>query len=243
MFYNLCYIFMIFFVASVVGYFAEIIACSIVEKKLVFNRGFMIGPYIPIYGVGTVLCVLTLSKYKNDLAVVFCMSAIFSTVLEYLSSYVMQKIFWVRWWDYSDRRFNIEGRVCLLNSFIFGIAGIAVILILYPFVKGLVIMIPNLVLEILAIVFYVLFTADFIFTTTTLFNIRDKLKKMNTKDITKLAHEEVMKELGKEVKKHNFSMNRILQAFPDNEKVNRKEYKELKDLVFKYRMKKKNKDK
>ena len=115
---------MIFFIASVIGYLVEITFCSIGSKKLIINRGFLIGPYIPIYGVGTVLVVLFLYKYSNDPWVFFWMTVILCSFIEYVTSYIMEKIFKVRWWDYSHEPFNYNGRICLKNSLIFGFAGL-----------------------------------------------------------------------------------------------------------------------
>lgn len=237
MFYNLCCIFMIFFIASTLGYIGEVTYCSIGKKKPVINRGFLMGPYIPIYGVGTVGCFLALSKYQNDFMVLFFMSAVLSTILEYLTSYAMEKLFKVRWWDYSKMPFNINGRVCLKNSSIFGIVGVLVIRLLYPFFYGLITSINPLLLEILAIIFFIVFVTDICITTTTLFSLRNTLVKFNKKDITDIAHKEVMKK----VKKNNFRYNRLLKAFPDSEGYNIKDFKKLKECLYEYRNKKKKK--
>lgn len=239
MFYKFCCLFIMFFISSVIGFIGEIIFCSIGEKKIILNRGFLVGPYIPIYGVGTVGCYLALARYKNDPITLFFMSAILATVLEYITSWLMEKIFKVRWWDYSDESFNVNGRVCLKNSLIFGLVGLGVIHGIYPFLNGIVLAIPKTVTIVLSIVFIVVFVTDLVFTATTLFGIRNNLKNFHQKDITETAHYEVMKKLNK----HNFRINRVLQAFPGSEEFNNTEFKQLKQLVYEYRKIRKNKKK
>lgn len=235
MFYNLCCLFMIFFIASVIGYLAEITFCSIQLKRVVLNRGFLMGPYIPIYGVGTSLVAIFLAKYKNDPFVFFWMTVILCSFVEYLTSYVMEKIFKVRWWDYREESFNINGRVCLKNSIIFGLAGLLVIYTVYPFICNIIRLLPTLILEILSICLLLVFLTDFIITVTTLIEVRSNLTKFKGMDATEIAHEEIMKA----IRKHNFFISRLLQAFPKSEKFNRKEFIEFRKAVIEYRNKRK----
>ena len=86
-----CYIFLIFFISSILGYFVEITFCSIESKKIVFNRGFLMGPYIPIFGVGTVLIGLFLARYRNDPFIFFWMTVILCSCLVYITSYVLEE--------------------------------------------------------------------------------------------------------------------------------------------------------
>ena len=119
MFDKICYLFILFIVYSVVGYIIEITNCSLREKKLILNRGFFLGPYLPIYGVSCLVMYGILTRYDNDIFTVFVMSAFICTVIEYVTSYILEKVFKARWWDYSNKKFNLEGRVCLINSFYF----------------------------------------------------------------------------------------------------------------------------
>ena len=103
---------LIFFIYATAGWIMESTMISIQNKKFV-NRGFLIGPVCPIYGYGVVLVSVLLKKYQNDLIITFFMSIIICGILEYFTSFFMEKIFNARWWDYSKRKFNINGRVCL----------------------------------------------------------------------------------------------------------------------------------
>ena len=112
--YKVMYLFMFFFIASMIGYIAEVTCCSIKDKKLVWNRGFLIGPYIPIYGVGCIATLILLRKYFSNPITLFFLTIIVCSALEYFTSWIMEKLFKVRWWDYSEYRFNVDG----MNMFI-----------------------------------------------------------------------------------------------------------------------------
>ena len=118
-----CYYFLSFFIYSIIGYISEVLYVYIYSKKWV-NRGFLNGPYVPIYGMGGLLVTFLLTGYYNDPIVVFIMALIICSVLEYFTSWLMEKMFHNRWWDYSDYKYNVNGRVCLKNSVLFGIGGL-----------------------------------------------------------------------------------------------------------------------
>ena len=124
--------FLLFLIYSFGGWFLESVGGILNVKKFV-NRGFLIGPYCPIYGIGVICFTLLLSDYKNDLVVLFFLSMLVAGILEYLTSYFMEKLFNARWWDYSKNKFNINGRICLETMIFFGICGCLFLTILNPF--------------------------------------------------------------------------------------------------------------
>lgn len=121
----------LFFVYSFIGWIVEEIDVLIEYKKLMY-RGFLMGPICPIYGVCSIIMVYFLSPYNDSIFMLFCTSFIICSVVEYLTSYLMEKIFGLRWWDYSNMRVNIHGRICLRNSIFFGIAGVILVNYLNP---------------------------------------------------------------------------------------------------------------
>ena len=110
--YKICYWFFFFMIYSFIGYLAEITCCSINNKKLIVNRGFCLGPYLPIYGSSSVIMNIFLAKYSKDIITLFVMSAFVCTLMEYMTSLILEKIFHARWWDYTEKKFNLSGRVC-----------------------------------------------------------------------------------------------------------------------------------
>ena len=120
---------------SVIGWVYESTICSIGQRKLI-NRGFLNGPYCPIYGTGAVLVLLVLGRIQNPVLLFFA-GAVLTCSLEYLTSWLMEKLFHARWLDYSKRKFNIGGRVCLIGAIVFGAFSVVLILVLHPWVKSL----------------------------------------------------------------------------------------------------------
>ena len=109
---------------SFLGWCGEMVYCSLEQGKLCEKRGFLNGPLCPIYGHGALLVLTALGGSTNPL-VTFAAGAVLTSAVEYVTSYLMEKLFHMRWWDYSHKRWNLNGRVCLQNSTIFGIACVA----------------------------------------------------------------------------------------------------------------------
>lgn len=212
---SFCYIFLLFIIYSFIGYIIEITNCSIREKKLVLNRGFFLGPYLPIYGISCLLMGSFIIRYKSDLLTVSVMSAFVCTTVEYITSYILEKIFKARWWDYSDKKFNIEGRVCLFNAFLFGIGGLAFTYIINPIVVFLISKLSITLLRVISIMLMIIFFTDVIITIRTLYQVKISTLKFKSRDvtaeITKIIREELTK---KRDIKTNFFVRHMLNAFP-----------------------------
>lgn len=232
---KILYLFLSFMIYSFLGYIIEITNCSLREKKLVLNRGFFLGPYLPIYGISCLLMELFILRYKNDLFTVFVMSAFISTTLEYVTSYILEKIFKARWWDYSDRKFNIEGRVCLFNAFLFGLGGIAFVYILNPLVTTIINILPHLAFRIVSIILLIIFLTDVIITITTLCQVKISTLKFKSKDVTMELTKIIRNELKSRKIKTNFFVRHMLNAFP---KIDIKGTNSL-SILKKYAIKKK----
>ena len=132
--------FLWFLFYSFVGWMYESILVSCQQHRLV-NRGFLNGPLCPIYGTGAILGVAILGNVRNPI-IIFLISMVGATILEYTTSWVMEQLFHARWWDYSNFRFNLQGRVCLLGALIFGLGGVGVVLGSQPYVERVTDMIP-----------------------------------------------------------------------------------------------------
>ena len=128
--------FILFIIYSFAGWVMETLWVSWCNKRLV-DRGFLIGPYCPIYGFGALLIVLLLNKLAFSPILVFLMTIFVCGALEYFASWIMEKIFKARWWDYGKRRFNINGRICLETASLFGLGGCIVIRLINPVIANL----------------------------------------------------------------------------------------------------------
>lgn len=206
----ICGLFLMFMIYSVLGYIVEVASVSLKEHKLVYNRGFLLGPYLPIYGVSALFMDIAFSGKNINIGSLFIQCAVICTIIEFLTSYVMEKIFKVRWWDYSDRRMNIEGRVCLENSCLFGLGGIAVVYIFSPIVNKFLLNMDSQVLHVSAIILAIIFLTDLVVSVMTLDKIRNNLKKMSgARDATQDVKNAVLKTL-----KSNMLTKRTLKAYP-----------------------------
>ena len=112
-------LFLWFFFYSLLGWLYESIICSIFGERRFINRGFLLGPYCPIYGTGAILCWLVLRDNTNIFAV-FAVAAVLCCAVEYITSFCMEKVFHAKWWDYSNMPFQLHGRICLYGGLIFG---------------------------------------------------------------------------------------------------------------------------
>ena len=203
---------LLFFIYSILGWIVETTFLAITEKKWV-DRGFLIGPYCPIYGVGAILIVLYLTQYKNNFITVFILGVVVSSILEYFTSYIMEKLFKTRWWDYSNEKFNLNGRICGLNSLLFGLCSIGVIYFIQPILSLFIKILNTNLLVIITIIFLMIFITDIIISCNvankfkkTVLNL--ELKKDSTQEFTKLVRETIKNN-------HKILQKRLFMAFPN----------------------------
>ena len=100
-----------FIIYSFLGWVMESIVRTISEKKLI-NTGFLHGPFCPIYGIGAIILFAFLDKFENNLILLFFVAIIVLTIWEYVVGWMLEKLFNTKYWDYSQQKFNIQGRVC-----------------------------------------------------------------------------------------------------------------------------------
>lgn len=201
-----------FLIYSIVGWIAETSYIMIRTNKFV-DRGFLIGPYCPIYGFGSILMVFYLTQYKNNILTVFILGVVVCSILEYLTSYIMEILFKTRWWDYSNNKFNLNGRICGKNSILFGLGGIIVTYSLQPFFNIFLPLIPNNLFNIITIITFIIFISDLIFS----LNVINHFKKTLTSiDLKKDSTQEFSKIVKERIKNNNkIFQQRLVDAFPD----------------------------
>ncbi|MEG0075370.1 MAG: putative ABC transporter permease [Eubacterium sp.] len=178
MYYNCCLLFTYFFLYAIIGWCCEVVFCSIPKKKFI-NRGFLNGPYCPIYGVGAIVIVSILGPYIDDPVSVFFVGIVSTSIIEYVTSWAMEKLFHAKWWDYSDKAFNINGRVCLRNSLLFGVMSLAVMYLVHPFVEDIIADFSKFWLEVAATFFAVLMVSDVITSTLETLNFKNKINRVS----------------------------------------------------------------
>ena len=151
--------FMWFVTYSFVGWFYESALCSVSGRRLV-NRGFLTGPVCPVYGFGALAVIFALYGRITNIFLIFLAAAFLTCALEYVTSWLMEKLFDTRWWDYSGRRFNLNGRVSLAGALVFGGLSVLLVKLIHPFVISLTDRIPPNDLSFSAVVAFVLLACD-----------------------------------------------------------------------------------
>lgn len=163
-----------FMIYSFLGWLCESIYCSIPAKKLI-NRGFLNGPVCPVYGIGALLVAGLLHPFQNNLLLLYVFGVLVTSLLEYITGFLLEKLFHMKWWDYSSRRFQLHGRICLRNSLLFGVLAVLLMKLINPFVLKLILKSPMEFIHIEAGILLVVFLTDVVFSTFTVLRLNGKL--------------------------------------------------------------------
>ena len=215
--------FLFFIIYSFLGWLLEV-TVKLVEEQRFINRGFLIGPICPIYGVGSLIFHLTLNKYINDPWTLFIMIILTCSILEYSTSYILEKIFHTRWWDYSRKKFNINGRICLETMIPFGIFGLIIMYILNPFFLKILNNIPYPLLVFLGVFIFIIFFTDCLVSFQAIYSIQKVSKEIQSKIwLQKDNTEKITRLVQKKIEKSSIALNkRLIHAFPHLEFLRRK---------------------
>lgn len=167
----------------------ESIFRSIMEKKII-NTGFLKGPICPIYGIGAIIMFTFLQSLENNIVLLFLVSIIILTLWEYIVGVMLEKIFHTRYWDYSDHKFNIQGRICLSNSIYWGVLGVVFVKYIHPNIQNLIQKVDIKLLYFIVTILMVVFIVDMITSIVKIKNIKSTLEKI----------EELNKEIREKIK-------------------------------------------
>ena len=200
--------FLYFIIYSFIGWCLEVFD-KFFEFKRFINRGFLIGPICPIYGFSVLFILLLIGDNSNDFLSVFLKSIFICSILEYFTSFTMEKLFKARWWDYSKYKFNINGRICLETTLPFGLLGCVMVYIVHPNIIKLVNIIPYEVRIMITIILLIIFIIDNIISFNVMNKIKNEIKKQ-TADNTEIIKRKVLEFIDKKsiIYKH------IKNAFP-----------------------------
>ncbi|MFA6874548.1 MAG: DUF975 family protein [Bacilli bacterium] len=160
--YPLLDIVLMFFLISMIGWVWEVSLHLCTDHEFV-NRGTMYGPWLPIYGTGGVLVLLSLKKLRRYPWLTFIVGIVLCLSVEYLTSYVLEKWRGIRYWDYSDYPMNLDGRICLAGGLVFGAACVGMVYFIAPLFERVLKPIPIRIKRTAAIVLAVLFCVDLVF--------------------------------------------------------------------------------
>ena len=255
-----------FTIYSFLGWLCESVYCSIPAKKFI-NRGFLNGPFCPVYGFGALIVIFLLSPYENSLLALFLCGTLATSTLEYITGFLLEKCFHTKWWDYSKRPFNIHGRVCLRNSLLFGVLSVLVMKLIHPPIAKLIAGIPHWLMPILAYSLLFYFAVDSIIAVRTILALNGRLKQLQAvvdeikeknetlkNQLRKAAEEKLsvqqerlahLERLRREMLKNTKLLHRrLMKAFPNMQSTRHNELlKRLKESAEKRRLQRKEEKK
>lgn len=207
--------FAIFIFYSFAGWLIEVLI-SFIQKRKIINRGFLVGPICPIYGTGALLLPFIVSSVETPL-VIFCVAVVGSAILEYVVSYLMEKIFRVRWWDYTDQPFNLNGRICVSAALSFGVIGVLMLKVITPALLGMIGSLPVAVLYIIAGLLAAWLVFDILLSLWLIFGVRVTVGTVQ-RDATDEISERVQ-----EILMNKGKLNRrLVKAFPNQTPAKKK---------------------
>lgn len=180
--------FLIFILFSFIGWISEVIYVGVTSAHKFVNRGFLHGPLCPVYGFGgVVILMLPPSLYATWIPLFFA-SMILCTIVEYFVSWLMEKLFHTRWWDYSHYKIQLNGRICLLNSILFGFLGVVVIHFVYPLMIDLLNSLGQKVINLSGVIILAVLSVDIFFTVRKLVDFANVMKKLKELGETLNSH-------------------------------------------------------
>lgn len=228
--------FLYFILYSVIGWLCETIFCSVGQRKFV-NRGFLNGPICPIYGVGALLVLYLFQGFANNILLLFLASMVATSIVEYITSFLLEKLFHLTLWDYSNRPFNINGRVCLRNSLLFGLMAVILVHFIHPAFEKWMDKIPQSISIGISIFLFIILLIDCIFTVRSMLQLHGKLNEIHNlfeelgrktsirlQELQKQSEnrsslteriEQINKRLTELKTEHRHAHGRIVKAFPN----------------------------
>ena len=204
-----------FFLYSLLGWAMESIYLSFGQRRLV-NTGFLYGPFCPIYGFGAVVLYLLLIHLQGNPVLIFLTGFFVLSIWEYFVGFLLEKIFKTKYWDYSNNKFNINGRVCLLNSIYWGFLSIFFIEIWNPLVEAQLNKVPEEIILYIDIILTAYIIIDMILSSIKASNLTKRINKV-------IQLGENLKEKLEELKKTTSEKQKVaLQKIIDDLKLRQK---------------------
>ena len=188
--FDFYYVALLFFIYSFLGWCVEVAFVAITARK-VENRGFLNGPVCPIYGCGMLGVLAALTPYRDNFILLFIGGFIICTAVELFGGWVLDKIFHMRWWDYTKNKFNIGGYVCLRFSIMWGLGVVAVMKLVHPPIFALVRRLPKIAGIIIISFLVTIFAIDMVVTLKNLIGIRKSLGQLDkvAEDLNNLGNQ------------------------------------------------------
>ncbi|MCM1264007.1 MAG: hypothetical protein NC313_14950 [Butyrivibrio sp.] len=175
--YNMSQWLFFFYFYSFMGWCFESAWVSLKSKKFI-NRGFMRGPFLPLYGSGATMMLVVSMPFRDNVILTYFAGCVGATALEYVTGVLMETLFQVRYWDYSGRRFNFQGQICLRSTVVWGFFTIMMTRVVHSPIERLALSIPHRTLGYMTFVVTAYIAADFALSFKTAIDLRNILAKV-----------------------------------------------------------------
>lgn len=226
-------------VYSIGGWFLETILFALRDGTFV-KRGFLFGPITPIYGTAGVVLSLLFYGRINNVFLLFVLCFFICGTLEYVTHFLMEKLFHAMWWDYSGRRFNIKGRVYLMGLISFGVGGVLILKVIHPLVDKLTSAFSPTALYIVCFVLYSILLVDIALTVADLSNVIKGIKGAQHTIFTTLQkgldktkrgiqESKIVKKASESANNENSFIKKLQKKYP---KLNKENLKRIFNIVF-----------
>lgn len=225
-----------FIIYSFLGWISEV-SYAFYNRRIFINRGFLYGPICPIYGLGLVIVIILTNNIKNNLFLLFIFATLITSLLEYITGFLLEKLFHSKWWDYTDDPLNLHGRICLHFSIMWGLATTIIIKIIHPIINFFIDIIPLQSTKYTLYSSIVILLLDFSFTLKSLTQLKPvlaellkirnelrrrythiisstKIKTLERIEITELNLKELINRYNTYCSNLSFNHRRLLKAFP-----------------------------
>lgn len=260
---SLYFILMDFYIFAFAGWIYECTFVFLRDRKFV-NRGFLVGTILPLYGFGAVLVYILLRPFAEVASLLYIMGMIIATVIEYITSWLLEVVFHAKWWDYSKEPYNFQGRIALIPSLFWGILSLLMFDVLQPAASFIIGQIPEEIGKLLLGIAILLTVADVAYTVITTFNFRKQLENLYEfrkeleyflQDIKEISMRDILNSTTKELAEKILSMGiaegkellkraprlrnqRLLHAFPTMKIITKnRSAVEARELLFSLKQK------
>lgn len=167
-----------FIIYAFLGWCTEVAFAAVVQGRFV-NRGFLNGPVCPIYGFGMLIIIAALRPVNGNLFLLFLSAVLLTSALEWITGFVLERLFHEKWWDYSDMPCNLNGYICLGFSLLWGLAGVFVIKLIHPMIAAVVRIVPHTAETVILAVCFTVLAVDIALTVTAIMKIKRHTKHVD----------------------------------------------------------------
>ncbi len=223
MYYTLSQWLLIFFTYCFLGWVWECFYVSVRKKEWV-NRGFLYGPGLPVYGFGAIIILWLTLPFEESIPLIYILGSLGASILEYVTGVAMEKIFHMRYWDYSNDKFNLNGHISLFVSLGWGIFSALLVKVLHPPIKEVILQAPYYVADLISLILTIAFVVDVTISIQSALDMKKLLKQLteNNKIISSL--ELKINEVASDINQTSAELQKHIQEIKADIKVNIRSY-------------------